>query len=144
VADFRLVATDLDGTLLRLDGTVSDRTRQTLRRVRDAGLDVTLVSARAPLWLRPVAEDLDLDAGYAVCSNGAVVYDWAADQWSSRGAGDGGAASGGAATPGSRVAASGGTGPRARIAHTLGSISIATMQAALIAAAPRSVAVTPA
>jgi Cof subfamily protein (haloacid dehalogenase superfamily) len=76
VADFRLVALDLDGTLLRLDGTVSDRTRRTLRRVRAAGVDVTLVSARAPLWLRPVAEDLTLDAGYAVCSNGAVVYDF--------------------------------------------------------------------
>jgi HAD superfamily hydrolase (TIGR01484 family) len=75
-ADFRLVATDLDGTLLRPDGTVSDRTRRTLRRVRDAGVDVTLVSARAPLWLRPVAQDLDLDNGYAVCSNGAVVYDF--------------------------------------------------------------------
>ena len=73
---FRLVATDLDGTLLRLDGTVSDRTRRTLRRVRDAGVDVALVSARAPQWLRPVAEDLDLDSGYAVCSNGAVVYDF--------------------------------------------------------------------
>jgi Cof subfamily protein (haloacid dehalogenase superfamily) len=77
VTPMKLVATDLDGTLLRLDGSVSDRTRRTLRRVRDAGLDVTLVSARAPRWLRPVAEDLDLDTGFAVCSNGAVVYDFA-------------------------------------------------------------------
>jgi hypothetical protein len=76
VADFRLIASDLDGTLLRPDGTVSERTRRALRRVREAGLQITLVSARAPQWLKPVADDLDLGAGYAVCSNGAVVYDF--------------------------------------------------------------------
>jgi len=73
----RLVATDVDGTLLRSDGSVSDRTRRTLRRARDAGCEVTLVTARAPLWLRPVLEDLGLASGYAVCSNGAIVYDFA-------------------------------------------------------------------
>src|SRR5436190_24031371 len=36
----RLVATDVDGTLLRSDGSVSDRTRQTRRRVREAGVRV--------------------------------------------------------------------------------------------------------
>jgi HAD superfamily hydrolase (TIGR01484 family) len=76
VADFGLIATDLDGTLLRSDGTVSERTRRVLRRVHEAGVEVTLVSARAPRWLKPVAEGLSLGAGYAICSNGAVVYDF--------------------------------------------------------------------
>jgi len=72
----RLVATDVDGTLLRSDGSVSDRTRRTLRRVRDLGCEVTLVTARAPQWLRAVVEDLELASGFAVCSNGAIVYDF--------------------------------------------------------------------
>jgi Cof subfamily protein (haloacid dehalogenase superfamily) len=75
VAEFRLVATDVDGTLLRSDGNVSAYTAEVLRRVRDAGVEVTLVSARAPLWLNGVIEDLGIVSGYAVCSNGAVVYD---------------------------------------------------------------------
>jgi Cof subfamily protein (haloacid dehalogenase superfamily) len=76
VTGFRLVATDLDGTLLRSDGSVSARTRRALRRVRESGLDVVVVSARAPRWLKDVLQDLDLSSGYAVCSNGAIVYDF--------------------------------------------------------------------
>jgi Cof subfamily protein (haloacid dehalogenase superfamily) len=77
VSGFRLVATDLDGTLLRSDATVSDRTRQAIRAVRNAGVHVTLVTARAPRWLEEIIEDLELSSGYAVCSNGAIVYDFA-------------------------------------------------------------------
>jgi Cof subfamily protein (haloacid dehalogenase superfamily) len=76
---FRLVATDLDGTLLRSDTSVSERTRNTLRAVRDVGVQVTLVTARAPRWVTEIFARLGLDAGYAVCSNGAIVYDFAAD-----------------------------------------------------------------
>jgi Cof subfamily protein (haloacid dehalogenase superfamily) len=77
VTGFRLVATDLDGTLLRSDASVSERTRRAIRRVRDAGVDVTLVTARAPRWVQEVIDALDLGSGYAVCSNGAIVYDFA-------------------------------------------------------------------
>jgi Cof subfamily protein (haloacid dehalogenase superfamily) len=76
---FRLVATDLDGTLLRSDTSVSERTRNTLRAVREAGVQVTLVTARAPRWVTEIFARLGLDTGYAVCSNGAIVYDFAAD-----------------------------------------------------------------
>lgn len=74
---FRLVATDLDGTLLRSDARISDRTRSAILAVRDAGVHVTLVTARAPRWIQEVVEALDLGSGYAVCSNGAIVYDFA-------------------------------------------------------------------
>ena len=74
-AAYSLVATDLDGTLLRPDGSVSVRTRRAVRNVRDIGCHVVVVSARAPLWLRDVLLDLDLGSAYAVCSNGAVVQD---------------------------------------------------------------------
>ncbi|MGE3272270.1 MAG: Cof-type HAD-IIB family hydrolase [Chloroflexota bacterium] len=70
----RLVATDLDGTLIRSDGTVSDRTRSALRQAADAGVVVVLVTGRPPLTLRLAAEAAGL-SGLAICSNGAVIYD---------------------------------------------------------------------
>jgi len=70
----RLVATDLDGTLLRSDGTVSDRTVAALRLVEARGAMVVLVTGRPPRWMRSVAAAVG-HAGLAVCANGAVVYD---------------------------------------------------------------------
>jgi len=75
-AVFSLVATDLDGTLLRSDGTVSARTHRTLRNVASTDCRIVIVTARAPLWLRDVFLDLDLGSAFAVCSNGAVVQDF--------------------------------------------------------------------
>jgi Cof subfamily protein (haloacid dehalogenase superfamily) len=75
----RLVALDLDGTLLRSDLTVSDRTRTALKRTRDAGADVVLVTARSPRSAREIAADLGLQ-GWAICASGATIYDLDADR----------------------------------------------------------------
>lgn len=74
----RLVATDLDGTLLRRDGTISTRTRDALRRVQAARIAVVLVTGRPPRFLRALASDLDL-SGVAICCNGALTYDLATE-----------------------------------------------------------------
>ncbi|MFE0629505.1 HAD family hydrolase [Streptomyces sp. NPDC058864] len=70
----RLVATDLDGTLLRDDGTLSVRTLDALRTTAGAGAEVVLVTARPPRYLDALAAATGL-TGTAVCSNGAIVYD---------------------------------------------------------------------
>ncbi|MEP6649210.1 MAG: HAD family hydrolase [Lapillicoccus sp.] len=70
----RLVATDLDGTLLRSDGTGSERTAAALRAVQAAGIRTVLVTARPPRWLDDLAH-LVGDGGVAICGNGAFVYD---------------------------------------------------------------------
>ncbi len=75
---FRLVATDLDGTLLRDDKTMSVRTIAALRRVREMGIALVLVTGRPPRRLKIVARELDV-TGLAICCNGAIVYDLAAD-----------------------------------------------------------------
>lgn len=46
VARCRLVATDLDGTLLRSDGTLSDRTLDVLGQLRTRGIETVFVTAR--------------------------------------------------------------------------------------------------
>jgi Cof subfamily protein (haloacid dehalogenase superfamily) len=74
----RLVATDLDGTLLLPDGTVSARTHAVLQRVQEAGMKVVLVSARPPRVLRQIADILSI-SGLAICCNGALVYDLDSD-----------------------------------------------------------------
>jgi hypothetical protein len=69
-----VIATDLDGTLLRSDGTVSDRSRRVLAAAEDAGALVVLVTGRPPRWMPPVVEQTG-HRGIAVCANGALVYD---------------------------------------------------------------------
>ena len=70
----RLIASDLDGTLLRPDETVSDRTRAALAAAKEAGITVVLVSGRPARSLGPIAERIGV-GGIAICANGAIVWD---------------------------------------------------------------------
>src|SRR5512139_2475740 len=70
----RLVATDLDGTIVRSDGTISARTVDALARVEAAGATLVMVTGRPPRWMHDVATAVD-HHGVAICANGAVVYD---------------------------------------------------------------------
>ncbi|MFD8809636.1 HAD family hydrolase [Streptomyces sp. NPDC059597] len=71
---YRLIATDLDGTLLRGDGTISPRTRATLAAAAEAGAAHIVVTGRAVPWTRHILDDLGYE-GLAVCGQGAQVYD---------------------------------------------------------------------
>ncbi|WP_406834999.1 HAD family hydrolase (plasmid) [Streptomyces sp. AHU1] len=73
----RLVATDLDGTVVRPDGTVSPRTAAAFTRLADAGTELVFVTGRPPRLMEPIAEAFPGQA-MAICSNGAFVYDLAA------------------------------------------------------------------
>ena len=66
----RLIATDLDGTLLGDDGAVSPRTRAALDAARDAGIATIPVTARQPIGLRPIAAQAGF-TDWALCGNGA-------------------------------------------------------------------------
>jgi Cof subfamily protein (haloacid dehalogenase superfamily) len=69
-----MIATDLDGTIVRSDGEISARTRAALAAAEDAGLLVVFVTGRPPRWMAPVAEAAGRH-GVAICANGAIVYD---------------------------------------------------------------------
>jgi Cof subfamily protein (haloacid dehalogenase superfamily) len=69
-----VVATDLDGTLLRSDGSLSDRTRRAIAAAEAAGVPTLFVTARPPRWLDELA-DAAGGHGVAICGNGAFVYD---------------------------------------------------------------------
>jgi HAD superfamily hydrolase (TIGR01484 family) len=70
----RLVATDLDGTLVRSDGSVSDYTRKVLLEVERLGVPVVFVTGRPLRWAEEVFEYVGAH-GLAVVSNGALVWD---------------------------------------------------------------------
>jgi len=70
----RLVACDLDGTIVCADGTISQRTLAALRACERAGVHVVFVTGRPPRWMDPVVEATGR-SGHAICGNGAVVID---------------------------------------------------------------------
>ncbi|WSS21100.1 Cof-type HAD-IIB family hydrolase [Streptomyces sp. NBC_01190] len=70
----RLIATDLDGTLLRDDKTVSPRTVAALAAAEAAGIEVFFVTGRPVRWMGVVAQHL-AGHGIAILANGAAVYD---------------------------------------------------------------------
>jgi Cof subfamily protein (haloacid dehalogenase superfamily) len=69
----RLIASDMDGTLLRWDDTVSDATVAELERWRADGVPIVLATGRPPRWMARIREVLG--HGTAVCCNGAVLFD---------------------------------------------------------------------
>ncbi|MFD3377199.1 MULTISPECIES: HAD family hydrolase [unclassified Streptomyces] len=71
---YKLVATDLDGTLLRSDDTVSERTREALAAATVAGAAHLVVTGRAVPWTRHILDELGYE-GLAVCGQGAQLYD---------------------------------------------------------------------
>ncbi|MGO4616598.1 HAD family hydrolase [Nocardia sp. 2YAB30] len=75
----KMVATDVDGTLIDHDERVTARTRAAVGALITDGVPFVLATGRPPRWIDPVVAGL----GYAplcVCGNGAVIYDSAADR----------------------------------------------------------------
>ncbi|MFD1214108.1 HAD family hydrolase [Arthrobacter sp. GCM10027362] len=75
----RLIASDLDGTIIGRDGRISPRTVRAFRDAADAGVQIVFVTGRPPRWLAPLREQIGHE-GVVICSNGAVLYDLAADR----------------------------------------------------------------
>lgn len=75
----RLVATDVDGTLLGDDERVSRRTAEVIERVVARGVPFVLVTGRPARWVPPVAAQLP-QVRLAVCANGALLYDAVEDR----------------------------------------------------------------
>lgn len=73
----RMLALDLDDTLLRGDLTISFRTRNVLKKAEDSGVVVVLASGRAPEAMERYAKELGLHKrpGYLVCNNGTTILE---------------------------------------------------------------------
>ncbi|SCK14125.1 HAD family hydrolase [Streptomyces sp. WMMB 322] len=76
---YRLIATDLDGTLLRDDATASPRTVEALAAAAARGAAHIVVTGRSVPWTKHILADLGY-TGLAVCGQGAQVYDAGAER----------------------------------------------------------------
>lgn len=74
----RLIATDLDGTLLRSDETTSLRTARAVERTLLAGIPFVICTARPARWISPLSSIVG-GRGTAICANGGVIWDIASE-----------------------------------------------------------------
>ena len=75
---YKLLALDIDGTLVRNDRTISDTTRQTLLLAQQQGTRIVIASGRPAFGIAPLADQLQLAryGGFVLSYNGAEIFDW--------------------------------------------------------------------
>ncbi|GAA5103297.1 sugar-phosphatase [Wohlfahrtiimonas larvae] len=73
----KLIAIDLDGTLLNEQHIVSDRVKQSIQYAQDKGVQVVLASGRPYSGMAPILHDLGIynDKNYVITNNGAMIRD---------------------------------------------------------------------
>ena len=69
----KLIATDLDGTIVPHLGPVSDRTVAAFKKAHDLGIEIFFITGRPPRWMNEIRDAFGF--GNAVCANGAILYD---------------------------------------------------------------------
>lgn len=72
---FRVIALDLDGTLLTPTKTILPESIEALKRARLAGVKVAIVTGRHHCAIHPFYQALELDTP-AICCNGTYLYDY--------------------------------------------------------------------
>jgi hydroxymethylpyrimidine pyrophosphatase-like HAD family hydrolase len=69
----KLIALDMDGTLLKDDQTVSEPTKEMIKKALDKGIHVVLSTGRSIETCYPYAEALNLSS-YLITANGGEIY----------------------------------------------------------------------
>jgi hypothetical protein len=72
LSNIRLLATDIDGTLLNPQFQISEGDLTALRRAHAAGIEIVLVTGRRHSFALPIAKQLGFDL-WLISSNGAVT-----------------------------------------------------------------------
>lgn len=73
LSDRWLIALDVDGTVLREDGTLSALVTEQVARVASLGHEVTIATGRAVAMTLPIVEQLGIRPEFLVCANGAIT-----------------------------------------------------------------------
>lgn len=74
----KLIATDLDGTIVPHDGPISARTISVFNRAHELGIEIFFVTGRPPRWMGEITEAFSM--GSAICCNGGIIYDLRAEK----------------------------------------------------------------
>jgi 5-amino-6-(5-phospho-D-ribitylamino)uracil phosphatase len=73
VSDRLLIALDIDGTVMREDGTITDAVHAQIARMVELGHEVMIATGRSVAMTMPVVDRLGITPQYIVCSNGAIT-----------------------------------------------------------------------
>ena len=71
---YKLIAIDLDGTLLNSYGEVSQKNKHALKYAIEKGVEVVLASGRDPQTMKKISLDLGIK-NFLIAGNGAIIYD---------------------------------------------------------------------
>ena len=71
---YKLIAIDLDGTLLNSYGIIPEENRKAIKKAQEAGINVVLASGRTTNSVKSLAEELGGNE-YIICGNGSLIYD---------------------------------------------------------------------
>ena len=71
---YKLVAIDLDGTMLDSYGMVTEETKKTIKKVEEQGVSVIIASGRPIDSIKSIANEID-SKKYFISGNGAIIYD---------------------------------------------------------------------
>ena len=76
---YKLVAIDLDGTMLNSSGVVTDRTKKAIEAAKKNGTEIIIASGRPIDSIKAIANEIKSDK-YFIAGNGAIIYDIKKDQ----------------------------------------------------------------
>lgn len=76
---YKLIAIDLDGTLLNSYGQVSERNKEALIKANKNGAEVVIASGRSTNSVKNIANDIGI-CNYIICGNGSLIYDLKKEQ----------------------------------------------------------------
>lgn len=71
---YKLIAIDLDGTLLDSYGQISEKNKNTIKKAINQGVEVVLTSGRSIMSVKNLADEINAN-NYIICGNGAMIYD---------------------------------------------------------------------
>ena len=71
---YKLIAIDLDGTLLNSYGEISEENKKAIKKAREKGIEVVLASGRMASSIKSFANEIGAN-NYVIAGNGALVID---------------------------------------------------------------------
>jgi len=76
---YKLIAIDLDGTLLNSYGQIDEKNRKALEQANEKGVNIVIASGRSTNSVKNIANDLGI-CKYIICGNGSLIYDLQKEQ----------------------------------------------------------------
>ena len=71
---YKLVAIDLDGTMLNSYGMITENTKKTIKKIEKQGVEVVIASGRPIDSIKEIAKEIE-SKNYFIAGNGAIIYD---------------------------------------------------------------------